>query len=92
MEARLVGLGFTYSRYIDDVTVSMHQNIADERLEPIFREVYGMFARKGLKPKRKKEDIQTSGDALQVHGHNVDGQRPMPRDTAARIKGSRKTV
>ena len=89
VEARLVGLGFTYSRYIDDVTVSVHQNMADERLEPIFREVYGMFARKGLKPKRKKEDIQTSGYALQVHGHNVDGRAPaMPRETAARIRAA----
>lgn len=87
--AQLRDLGFRYSRYVDDVTVSIDHHVNMKRLEPVFRCVFGMFASKGVKPKRNKIEIQTSGDALEVHGHNVNGLKPtMPSATGAKIRSA----
>ena len=39
-----------YSRYIDDVALSAKRRLEPKDLQPAIRQVYGMFARKDVKP------------------------------------------
>lgn len=54
----LKGRGITYSRYVDDVTVSSRVGLNREQLTECIGKVYGLMAASGLRPKRKKQEIQ----------------------------------
>jgi hypothetical protein len=54
----LKGRGITYSRYVDDVTVSSREGLNREQLTECIGKVYGLMAANGLRPKRKKQEIQ----------------------------------
>lgn len=72
----LASQGFHYSRFVDDITVSTERVVSQSELEPVFSQVIGMLARKSLKPNRKKLSVATSGHRQQVHGLNVNADRP----------------
>ncbi|RDS80961.1 reverse transcriptase family protein [Dyella psychrodurans] len=50
--------GIVYSRYVDDVTVSSREGLDKEQLSECIGKVYGLMAANGLRPKRKKQEIQ----------------------------------
>ncbi|MBZ0098682.1 MAG: reverse transcriptase family protein, partial [Taibaiella sp.] len=58
--------GFTYTRFVDDVTLST--NRTDSDFSSQISDLYGVFFSKGLKPKRKKHEIQRSGSRQEVQG------------------------
>ena len=68
--------GITYSRYVDDVTLSSRKKLPKDEIEWAIAQVYGMFFRKGLRPNRKKEGISFAGGPLRVHGVNVNSDHP----------------
>jgi retron-type reverse transcriptase len=81
--------GFTYTRYVDDVTVSSTRFTTMQELEPIFETVFGMFRSKGVKPNRKKIDISTSGYSMLVHNLNINSGVPtIPRNERSRIRAA----
>lgn len=49
--------GIAYSRYVDDVTLSSKIPLANEDLTQCIASVYGLMNSKGLRPKRKKQEI-----------------------------------
>lgn len=70
--ARLESAGFTYSRWIDDVTVSSSDFVKPEHKTQVVSEIYRMMQRSGYKPKRTKHDLATAGQKMQVMNLNVD--------------------
>lgn len=58
--------GFTYTRFVDDVTLSTNKTNVDFSSQ--ISDLYGIFFSKGLKPKRKKHEIQRSGGRQEVQG------------------------
>jgi len=73
--------GFVYSRYVDDVVISAPRNLSSQEKTEIVRRLYGMFAAKGLRPKRQKHSIAKKGQAtargrgVTVTGYATSGGR-----------------
>ncbi|HAU0227388.1 TPA: RNA-directed DNA polymerase [Legionella pneumophila] len=68
--------GFSYSRYIDDITVGSKLYISNNEKEFIVSSVYGMLFSKGYKPKREKQEIVSSEKPMTVTSLNVNSQMP----------------
>lgn len=49
--------GVSYSRYVDDVTISSRERLGNEDLGHCIAGVYGLMASKGFRAKRSKHDI-----------------------------------
>ncbi|MBA3870337.1 MAG: RNA-directed DNA polymerase [Anaerolineae bacterium] len=73
---RLQRNGFTYTRFVDDVTVSSKSRTEMHKLNTIFKSVFGMFRSKGVKANRKKTNISTSGYRMAVHNLNINSGTP----------------
>lgn len=55
---RLLALrGITYSRYVDDITISSRQPLGNKELAWCISQIYGMLASCGMKPKRRKHEV-----------------------------------
>lgn len=69
-EPNLVGffkkLGYRYSRYVDDISVSSQKKIIKEKQAEIVRNVYGMLLHYGLAPKRTKHQVFTAGRRMET--------------------------
>lgn len=68
--------GFTYTRYIDDITVSTNAAISSVQKNKVISSIIGMMAKWGVKPKRSKSSIVGSGDRQMVHSLIVNSSRP----------------
>lgn len=83
----LSDLGFKYSRYVDDVTVSTENLVEISELAPIFRMVFGMFKKRGVVPNRNKITISTSGHPMVIHNLNVNNRTvTIPKTERSRIR------
>jgi len=79
--------GFIYSRYIDDITVSFVERIDVKEIQDITAKIYGMFLRNGLKPNRRKRNLQTKNK--KIHNLNMDSGKPtMPKAKRYKIRAS----
>lgn len=76
--------GYTYTRFIDDITVSSKKYITRNEITFIKQKVYGMLRKKGLKPNRYKHQIMTPAVRMEVHGVVVNDKQIRPR--ASRLK------
>lgn len=80
---------FTYTRFVDDVTVSSKKHIEMLELAPIFKQIFGMFRKKGVKPNRNKIHILTSDYPLLIHNLNINSGVPtIPKDERSRIRAA----
>lgn len=77
-------LGCTYSRYIDDITVSCDRELSNEDITRIKVLVYGMIRSKGLLVNKKKSHIMRSGDRKIVHNVKVNNAiKPLDKRKSA---------
>lgn len=68
--------GYIYTRYVDDITVSFSSRIEKKEIQGITAKIYGMFLGAGLKPNRKKRNVQTKSGKMIVHKLNVNSGKP----------------
>lgn len=68
--------GFTYSRLVDDITISTNMLLTKQEVENVTKNVYQMMFSKGLKPKRQKRMFMTSGFRINIHNLNTNSGRP----------------
>ena len=68
--------GFSYSRYIDDITVSSPHLISNEDKSFIISSIYGMLCSCGYSPKRTKHDISSREQPMSVTSLNVNTENP----------------
>lgn len=59
--------GITYTRFVDDITISSRGRIEDQKLGAIIGQVYGMLLNKGLQPNRKKQKVYIGEGRGNVH-------------------------
>ena len=72
-------LGFTYSRYIDDITISSNKNITPAMLGEALVLISRMLREKGLKINRRKSrkfEKDFKNRKIQVHGLNLKKDNP----------------
>lgn len=82
LQADLAERGIKYSRYVDDISLSVRRNLKSSEVTSAIAQVYGMFKAKGIKPNRKKQRISRRGSALRVHNINVGSTEPTIPKTA----------
>lgn len=68
--------GFSYSRFIDDITVSSPFFINDKDKNFIISNIYGMLLPCGYSPKRAKHDISSREAPMAVTSLNVNTKKP----------------
>lgn len=69
-------MGLTYSRFVDDVTLSARTPIPKHVKTKVRSMVYGMLASKGCRPKRSKSSIFRKGQQLMVTGLVTNSKIP----------------
>jgi len=66
----------TYTRYVDDITLSTSKYISDDELGEVVGKVYGMMLKKGIKPNRRKQKFKSSSGKMDVHNLVINAGRP----------------
>ncbi len=72
---KLEKMELTYTRYGDDITVSLNKNSISQDQTKIIASIYGMMFKNQLKPKRKKHKIYNSANRMLVNGQIVNSTR-----------------
>jgi len=72
----LEGKGYSYSRFIDDITVSSPFFINNKEKHFIISSIYGMLLPCGYSPKRAKHEISSRGKPMAVTSLNVNTKKP----------------
>lgn len=88
MVARLAERGITYSRYVDDVTISS-KNLLDRKDRTwAIGQIYGMISAAGFQPKRTKHGRFTSQEPITIMGLNANSTRAptLPKSQRANIR------
>ncbi|MEH6385214.1 MAG: reverse transcriptase family protein [Colwellia sp.] len=81
--------GYTYTRFVDDITISSDKNISKSEIANVIQRVYQMLQTINVKPNIKKHAVMLSGSRQQVHGINLNSGRPtMPKTERDRIKSA----
>ena len=68
--------GITYTRFVDDITLSSKHFISDKEKSKIISGLYGMMLSIGVKPNRQKHFIGSCKNNVQIHNINVGGKAP----------------
>jgi hypothetical protein len=76
LEYELRQMGYLYTRYVDDISVSSNSKVEKKEFQDITTKIYGMFIGAGLKPNRKKRDVQAKNGKMTVHKLNVNSGKP----------------
>jgi hypothetical protein len=81
--------GYTYTRYVDDITVSSERNLSKKEMSEIIKKVYLLLHTVGVKPNRKKHHVMPDGRRQNVHRINVNSGSPsLPKAERAKIKSA----
>ncbi len=83
---RLSRRGFRYSRYVDDITISTRTRINTRTLAITIASVRNMLSSYGLKVKRQKQTITTSGQQMLVHNLVVNKKINLTSIKKAKIR------
>lgn len=79
--------GFSYSRFIDDITVSSELYISNSEKKFVVSAVYGMLFSNGYKPKRGKQEIVSREKPMTVTSLNVNSQKPtIPKSLRYKVR------
>ncbi|MXZ48543.1 MAG: RNA-directed DNA polymerase [Candidatus Dadabacteria bacterium] len=68
--------GYSYSRYMDDITVSSGHYINNHQKNYIISKVYEMLFSKGFAPKRSKHEIVSQSQRMDITGLVVNRKNP----------------
>lgn len=86
---QLSGMGFTYSRFIDDITISSDKRIDNEGKTEAISLVFGMLIKKGVKAKRAKHAILSPGMRMHVHRVNVNTKNAtLPKEKRSAVRAA----
>ncbi len=81
--------GYTYTRYVDDITVSSEKNLTKKEMSEIIKKVYLLLRTVGVRPNRKKHQVMPNGKRQNVHRINVNSGLPsLPKPERAKIKSA----
>jgi hypothetical protein len=86
LQAKLGAHGITYSRYVDDMSMSCKSNLSPEEIEHVIADVYGMLRKNGLSAKRKKHEVFTSSERMIVTKVVVNAKPSVNRHRRAAVR------
>lgn len=88
LQAKLAADDITYSRFVDDVTVSSVVPIPAEKKTELVRAIYGLLRRNGLQPKRVKHELKTRRERMTVTKLTVNDKAGLPAKERSRIRAA----
>lgn len=81
--------GLTYTRYVDDITVSSPNSLSKASITEILSKIYGMLASVNARPNRKKHQVMPNGQRQSVHRVNVNHETPtLPKNERNKVKAA----
>lgn len=80
--------GLTYSRYVDDITVSSKVFIDDAIKEMIIAKIYGMLRKNGYSAKRRKHEIKSGKDRMAVTKLTVNKSLGTTKSSKHRVRAA----
>ena len=78
--------GFTYSRYVDDITLSTDRHLTGNEFSEVVRRVAGMCSPFGFRLKRSKHNLTTSGNRMYTTGLMVNRRPSLPREVRSQTR------
>ena len=101
LEFELRKKGYSYSRYVDDITVSFATRVSKVELQDVTTNIYGMFNTCGLQPNRDKDEdgflkkrvVRSKSKPMVVHGLNINSGKPtLPKKERYKIRAAVKEL
>ncbi len=74
--SRLIKTKLTYTRYVDDITVSSKSYMTKQEISDVIASIYGMLRYYGVEPNKSKHEVLGNGTHQTVHRVGVNGNRP----------------
>lgn len=78
--------GFTYSRYVDDITLSTDRRLTGGEIAKVVRQVAQMCSRSGFRLKRSKHSLTTSGNRMSATGLMVNRRASLPKEVRSQTR------
>jgi hypothetical protein len=78
--------GITYSRLIDDITISADTVLGPQPLAELIHRLHAMVHQKGLRLKRRKQTIGRAGDRMMATKLVVNTKTSLPKEERSRIR------
>lgn len=88
LQAKLAADAITYSRFVDDITVSSAVPIPIEKKTELVAAIYGLMQRNGLRPKRVKHELRTGRERMAVTKLTVNEKAGLPARERSRIRAA----
>lgn len=86
VQAKLAGMGITYSRYVDDMVMSSTKYLSEECQSKAIAIIYAMLKIHGLKASRKKHEVYSSSKKMMVTKLLVNRKPSLGRDKRLLIR------
>ena len=86
MRKTVASHGITYSRYVDDMSMSCTSILQPEDIERVVADVYGMLRKNGLSAKRKKHEVFNSSERMIVTKLLVNAKPSLNRHRRAAVR------
>lgn len=78
--------GFTYTRYVDDISVSSKRISTRKEKSEIVRKIHIMLSSIGVKLNRKKHKIMPRNESQKIHRINVNTNNPtLPKNERKKL-------
>ena len=78
--------GFTYSRYVDDITLSTNKRLTGSEIAKASRQVARMCSSLGFRLKRSKHSVITSGNRMSTTGLMVNRRASLPKEVRSQTR------
>ena len=78
--------GFTYSRYVDDITLSTDRRLTGNEISEVVRQIAGMCSPLGFRLKRSKHNLTTSGNRMSTTGLMVNRRVSLPKEIRSQTR------
>lgn len=79
--------GYSYSRFMDDVTVSSRYRMSQKHKTDVISNIYGMLFGNGFTPKRSKHEIVAANAPMRVTNLGVNGKQPtVPKKERQKVR------
>lgn len=92
LQAKLAARGITYSRYVDDMSMSSKTLLDKETQSWVIAQVYGMLAFHGLKASRKKHDVFSASKPMIATKLIVNQKPALPKAKRSNIRAQVKQL
>jgi hypothetical protein len=84
--SHLKGLGWTYSRLADDLTVSFPNPVSRSRKSKVVSVLYAFVKRHGYQPKYRKHDVFDGNERMLVNNLVVNKHPALPKEECSAIR------